>query len=321
MVRPLKVSKYKVPKKLVPEKKQSTTPLIWYGGKSNMADLIISQFPPHETFVEVFGGGGAVTMRKETSVIDIFNDIGSTSNFYKILRDHGEELYEKLYLTPYSRGDFEEIRASREHLQTVAQIIRNGEELTLYDKIEWARSFYVCIMQSYSHEENASSWKNSKTMDLANNWNTHIEDLPRFVERLRKVVIENQDFMKILKMYDAYHTLFYLDPPYVEETRSSKNNYVHEMPVSRHEEMLFWLTTQMTGQAIVSMYDHQLYNKYLAKWRKVEKTQKGMIHNNSVKDPGTRTEILWVKEHQYGLWGYQSDITQAEMAGMGMEEK
>lgn len=309
---------YAPPKKKVPVEKQSSTPLIWYGGKSRDAQSIIAQFPPHNTYVEVFGGGGAVLMAKDTSVIDVYNDIGEVSNFYKVLRDHGEELYDALYLTPYSREEFE---ICKETLKMFAQMRNDGTTIESKEElVEWARCFYIRVMQSFTHEQQAATWKNSKTMDLANNWNNHIEDLPRFVERLRKVVIEKLDFMKLLKMYDAPHTLFYIDPPYVEDTRASVNNYVHEMPFDRHKELLTWLTKDMRGQAIVSMYAHDLYDSYLKDWRRVTINHVSMIHNSNSKANNTRTEVLWVREHLYGLWSYQSDIEQANLAGMEMEE-
>lgn len=43
--------------------------------------------------------------------------------------------------------------------------------------------------------------------------------LPKVQERLKKVVIENLDFERLIKTYDRPNALFYLDPPYVGTER------------------------------------------------------------------------------------------------------
>lgn len=324
MVRPLKARKVTVPKKKVPREKQTATPIVWYGGKSRDGAEIISNFPPHDTFVDVFGGGGAITFLKDPSVLDVYNDIGNVSNFYRILRDYGEELYESLYLTPYSREEFEDCVKGWRELSNKA--VNGIEKLDVTDQIEWARAWYVSVMQSFTHEERAKTWKNSKTMDLANTWNTHVEDLPRFIERLRKIYVEHRDFMEVLKLYDSEKTLFYLDPPYLPETRTSQNNYENEMPLARHKEMLRWLNESMKGQAVVSMYAAELYDTELSKsngWRRLTIEHISMIRNSSG-TVGTRTEVIWIKEHNYGLWSFYYDEVEkqkqssANVAGLSL---
>jgi DNA adenine methylase len=117
--------------------------------------------------------------------------------------------------------------------------------------------------------------------------------------------IENMDFAELIKLYDKPTTLFYCDPPYMEKTRAegAKNTYKHEMPVERHAELLTQLQA-IQGQAVVSGYDCDLYNYKLHLWRTVRKTTKSSIQNrNSIEDRDSRTEVLWIKEHHYGLWG------------------
>lgn len=310
MVRPLKSRpyKFKPPKKVVPKEKRTVTPIVWYGGKSRDAAAILSQFPPHDTFVDVFGGGGAITFAKTPSIVDIYNDLGNVSNFYKTLRERGEELYEALYLTPFSREEFYNCKEEVKEILSKYGPDENGnanyKAMDDVEKLEWARCWYVVVMESFSHEENATSWKVMKTGDQASGWNTHIDELPRFIERLKSVVIENLDVMKVLKLYDKPDTLFYLDPPYVAETRAegARKAYAHEMPLDKHQQMLNYLRYNLQGQAVVSMYDHKLYNEMLEGWRRVEIVHPSMIKNSSAKDTGSRTEVLWIKEHRYGLW-------------------
>lgn len=314
MVRKLK-SRFKAPKKVVPRDKRSVTPLVYYGGKSRDSQAIIAQFPPHDTFVDVFGGGGAVIFAKEPSVVDIYNDLGNVSNFYKCLRDYGDDLYDALYHTPFSR---EEYYKSRDLLSSYIEQKMNKNLMSDDDLVEWARCWYVVIMQSFTHEERSTSWKVTKSMDLANAWNGHVDDLPRFIEKLRTIVVENMDFMQVLKLYNSPKTLFYLDPPYADNTRKSTNNYVNELTDARHVEMLTWLTTELKGQAVVSMYSNPTYEQYLKDWRRVSIVHNGAIHNSKGKS-SERKEIIWVKEFLHGLWSeefQEPEISQATLPGI-----
>lgn len=318
MVRKLKAPKYKAPKKVVPENKRTVTPLVYYGGKSRDSQFILNQFPPHETFVDVFGGGGAITFAKFPSKVDVYNDLGNVSNFYKVLRDYGDELYEKLYLTPFSRQDFYN---ARDFITPLVQKYLDEKKLLPDEMVEWARCWYLVIMESFSHEEKATSWKVSKTVDLTNGFNSHVEELPRFVDRLRSVTIENLDFMKLLKLYDSQDTLFYLDPPYVKGTRGegARGAYVHEMPIERHKEMLDYLTIDLKGQAVVSMYAYPMYDDMLKDWRRVSIKHPGGI-KNSHSVTGDREEIVWVKEHIYGLWSLPEAYQSSDVPGVLRQE-
>ena len=80
--------------------------LPYYGGKQSKMNWLLSHFPPHQTFVDVFGGGGSVAFSKPPSALDIYNDIDTRlCNFFWVLRHpvHGKVLLRALELTPCSR--------------------------------------------------------------------------------------------------------------------------------------------------------------------------------------------------------------------------
>lgn len=318
MVRQLKsrALKPKAPKKVLPKDKRSVTPLLYYGGKSRDAAWIVSHFPPHDTFVDVFGGGGAITFYKYPSKLDVYNDIGNVVNFFKVLREYGDELYEALYNTPYSREEFYECRKKWSDMSDL-WLTDNWPD-NWEDRVEWARAWFVTIIQGYAHEESTKSpWKPSKTMDLSFSWTNRVDDLPRFTERLRRIVIENMDFARVIDMYDSPVTLFYLDPPYTDSSRQAHSNYTHEMPVGRHIEMLEQLQN-IKGQAVVSMYSDPLYEKALSGWSRDTVTHPSSVQNSRSLADGrsNRTEVLWVKEKHYGLWTpYPTQESPAYVAG------
>lgn len=238
------------------------SPVKWYGGKYYQAKDIINLFPEHKSYVEVFGGAGHILFRKQPSEIETFNDIDNCLYlFFKILRDENKllKLRTALELTPYSREEFN-------YCVNTWQI----EE----DEIEKIRKWYVVVMQSFSND--MSTWSYSKTISrrsmsqCVSQWLGKIEnDIPNAVERLKKVQIENLDFIECIKKYDSKDTLFYLDPPYIHETRKSKDVYIHEMNTDRHRELV-QLLLDIKGKVILSGYDHEVYDNLINNgWDKI----------------------------------------------------
>lgn len=263
----------------------------WYGGKHSMAKRIIALMPKHEVYVEVFGGGGHVILNKKRSNLEVYNDINKgLFALFNTLRDKEKAmiLKEKLELTLYSKDEFDFALENWEN-----------EE----DEIERARMFYVLCMQSFS--AGLKSWKSDKSNRSASlnpalkRWLNNInESLPYAVERFKTVQVENQSYEKILERYDSKDTCFYLDPPYIHDTRgvSARDAYHHEMDDSMHKDLVDRLL-EIKGTAIVSGYDHTIYDRISeGEWEKVflgevskvcQKSEKG-----GVKDKGQ--EFLWI---------------------------
>lgn len=291
--------------------KEDRTCLIYYGGKSRDADWIISHFPPHSTFVDVFGGGGAVSFRKRPVATNIYNDIGNVANFFRTLRTYPDALYRALYFTGFSREEYERCRDNWERAMAKAQASENPD-----DWVEWARQWFTVINQGYTHEEKSDTWHIAKQVNSARALANHVDDLPRIADFLRSnVQIEHADFEYVVKTYDIGPScLMYFDPPYSAETRYETGNYENEMKLEDHERLLK-LLVNMKSQAVVSNYSSQLYEDYLAGWRRVTRTHKSAIQNSrSVGNRGDRTEVLWIKEAHHGLWHWQN--TPAYVAGI-----
>ena len=84
--------------------------LRYHGGKWRLADDIIALMPRHRRYVEPFGGGASVLLRKPRSPAgELYNDLdGSIANLFAVLRDReaAAELTRVVALTPYSRDGF-----------------------------------------------------------------------------------------------------------------------------------------------------------------------------------------------------------------------
>ena len=260
------------------------SPINWYGGKYYMAKDIIELFPKHHMYVEGFGGACHVLFRKERSDMEVYNDLHSGLYlFFKFIRDNNEEFIRKLTLTPYSREEFE----------------NSKDWMFEEDDIEKARKFYVRTMQSVASNGGwcyAKSKSRRGMCQSVSRWLGNIEEnLSGAIERLKEVQIENLDILDLIKKYDKEDTLFYLDPPYVPETRKQKKSYNCEMTREQHIELIDTLIN-VKGKVILSGYDNDIYNKLLDNgWKKVilgKFSKRGQKTNNGELTKGK--EFVWI---------------------------
>jgi DNA adenine methylase len=249
--------------------------LKYYGSKFRLAKWIIEHFPKHRHYVEPFGGSASVLLVKEPSQLETYNDLnGLLVNFFRVLRDRPAELIHKINLTPWSRAEYEFCLF----------------EPTIDDAVEMARRLYfrlwMCFQASMSCARGNFRRHKNGTRPLAKD--IKIEDLIEASKRLKYVQFESRNAFQLIKEFDSPDTLFYLDPPYLFETRTSTNAYSHEMTDDDH--LAFADTLYQTkGPIILSGYPSKLYaDLFEAKgWKKVEKEAPT---NAGVK----RTECLWL---------------------------
>ena len=260
------------------------SPINWYGGKYYMAKNIIEIFPKHKMYVEGFGGAAHILFRKEKSELEVYNDLHSGLYlFFKLLRENNEEFIRRLSLTPYSREEFE----------------NSKQWMYEEDEIEKARKFYVRTMQSVASNGGwcyAKSKSRRGMCQSVSRWLGNIEEnLEGAIERLKEVQVENLDILELIKKYDKEDTLFYLDPPYISDTRKQKKSYDYEMTDERHKELVDILI-EVKGKVVLSGYDHPIYNKLLDNgWSKVvlgEYAKRSQKTNEGELSKGK--EFVWV---------------------------
>lgn len=177
------------------------------GGKAYLAPWIIEHFPPHKCYVEVFGGGAAVLLTKEPSHTEVYNDLdGDLVQFFRVLREREEELVEWLDKVPYAREQHQEFKED----------FYSGERPD--DPIERAgRFFYLRYSQYASKYRTPSGFAGAHQRNKARKLRNATEELHKFAERFRDVQIEKLDFEELIPRYDSEDTLFYCDPPYMDE--------------------------------------------------------------------------------------------------------
>src|ERR1041385_959981 len=86
-----------------------TRPVLrYFGGKWMLAPWIIEHFPAHRTYVEPFGGGASVLMRKPRSFGEVYNDIdGEIVNVFRMIQREHRALQALLAATPFARDEFD----------------------------------------------------------------------------------------------------------------------------------------------------------------------------------------------------------------------
>lgn len=259
-----------------------TRPVIrYYGGKYRLAPWIIEHMPQHRVYVEPYCGASSVLMRKARSYAEIINDLdGEIVNLFRVLRDRGDEFEKKIRLTPFARDEFD------------------LSYVWCEDPLELARR---TVVRAYMGFGTSSATKrptgfrgdsNKSGTTPAHDWANYADAIPGIVERLRGVVIENDLAVAIIKKYDCSDGLFYIDPPYMAETRSKGQfgNYQHEMSNEDHVELLD-LLQEVDGRVMISAYSCPLYEEKLKDWQRIEKT----THADGALD---RVEVLWLNyEH------------------------
>ncbi|MBU3121354.1 DNA adenine methylase [Acinetobacter soli] len=268
-------------------------PLIRYhGGKFRIADWIISQFPSHRTYVEPFGGGGSVLLKKEPSSIEVYNDLDNEIvNLFRVLRNSEQRklLEEQLYLTPFSRDEF------------------NEAYIECHCPVEKARRMIIRAQMGFG---SAGATKGSTGFRMAGGrqknyeirlWGEYPSRLSDFAKRLKNVLVENRDALEILTHYDGTDTLFFIDPPYVRSTRTANiKAYKYEMTDQDHIELIESIK-KLKGKVIICGYEHELYDTRLTTWKKMTKDVQASGNRGGV----TRKECLWISPsaQQYDLFG------------------
>jgi DNA adenine methylase len=258
----------------------------YHGGKWVLAPWIVRHFPAHRIYVEPFGGGGSVLLRKPRSFGEVYNDLdGEVVNLFLVARDQGLELQRRLALTPFSRAEFDlSYKISSDAVEQARRtVVRAGmgfaSNLTRPNRDgSPQRTGFRC-----------NGWRSNTS--APRDWAGLPDSYAAIISRLQGVVIENRDAAKIILTQDAIDTLFYIDPPYVHSTRTADAGgthraYRHELNDQQHEDLAA-LLHQLKGMVVLSGYGCDLYKRLYRDWHRVEKS-------TYADGARARVEVLWL---------------------------
>lgn len=217
----------------------------WIGGKKLLRNKILEAFPEQGTFnryIEVFGGAGWVLFSSEKHAkTEVYNDVnGNLVNLFRCVKYHPEALQKELEFILMSREQF---FAAKEQM-----------ELKSLTDIQRAARFYILIKESFGSGLHSFGVR-PKNMENV------VGCILEVSKRLNVVVIENQDFERILKTYDKKDTLFYLDPPYFKTEKYYSDRFMPEDHVRLNEAL-----KRIEGKFLLSYnnceYIQELYGSY-----------------------------------------------------------
>lgn len=285
--------------------------LRYHGAKWRAASWIVACLPvEHDVYIEPFGGSAAVLLNKTRSTIEVYNDLdGEVVNFFRMLRERPDDLVRALHWTPFAHA---EKKLSHEPTD---------------DPLEAARRFYVRSYLTISGPTAQwnSGWRRQKKLSRGRNGRSNmkpaatsfmeLEHLYQVAERLRGVIIEQENALDLIRRYDHARAAFYVDPPYVAETRKrwKASAYKHEMTDTQHRELAAVLQA-CTGMVILSGYDGDLYRELFPDWHRLDREFR--TNGNTA---GTATESLWLNDAARAALDRERDAQERDRLPYQME--
>jgi DNA adenine methylase len=239
--------------------------LRWFGGKWRLAPWIVEHLPPHDAYVEPYGGAASVLLRKPPAKLETWNDLhGRLVNFFTVLREQPEKLIELLELTPYAREEYERAREVSP------------------DPIEDARRFFVLGGQGRVGAAGSAElgrvhgWR--YVVDVAARHGSppyrefsSLEHLREVARRFRHVQIENDQATTVVERYDAAGVLHYVDPPYWDPTADFHSRYAHSMKGEDEHVRLAEVLHACRGMVVLSGRPSALYERLYGDWRRIDR--------------------------------------------------
>lgn len=257
-------------------------PFAYFGGKTRLADRIVSLLPEHRHYVEPFAGSLAVLLAKPPSKLETVNDIdGHLMTFWRVLRDRPDDLMRVAALTPHSRAEHQECMDI------------DGA----HDELERARRVWGMLTQGRTGTMRRTGWRYFSKPAGTNNsmpqyLDAYLARMAPAAARLRSVSLECRPALEVIQNYGQHHEVcLYLDAPYEGVTRPrTYDGYRHEMRATADHVELLDAALGCKAAVVISGYRSPTYDELLTDWDSIEiaaHTGQGAAGT------GARTEVLW----------------------------
>jgi DNA adenine methylase len=253
--------------------------LRYFGGKWAIAPWVLAHLPPHRVYVEPFGGGASILLRKPRSTIEVYNDLdGEIVGIFRVVQDPAtcRELVRRLRRTPYARREFARaFEPSGDPITRAARAITRAYQ-----------SFHHEALFNLGKTTFADARHRAGGHCKAHEWASYPRSLATVCRRMQGVIVECRDAREVLRAQDTPDTLFFVDPPYLPATRSEAG-YRHELDQAEHVALLAALRA-LQGLVVLAGYPSALYDQHLPGWRRVQR------QHHAAGSLRPRTEALWI---------------------------
>lgn len=262
-------------------------PIAYPGCKERSLPELMPLLPVTDTWVDVFGGTGVVTLNRPQSKLEVFNDISSgVVAFYRCIVDSKklDQLCTRLDLTVHSREEYIYCKKTWKEDQL--------------DDVERAARWYYSIAYSFGSVGRNFGRSLNPVATISGDIKSRIPLFETIHKRFERVQIENLDWRLMLKDYDSPTAVLYLDPPYygadIYEDGFSKADHIE----------LCTRVFNCEGFVAVSSYENELYDKFpwdsVHKWPvRISVTSKALkTETSNLKRIGksSNIECLYIKE-------------------------
>lgn len=246
----------------------------YMGNKTNLLDMILPSIPQHTTYVEVFGGTGAVLLNKQRSKYEIYNDYNSMLvSLFNVVRTRPEEFlsHVELFLNSEQlhKQYYKEI-TSKEYSESS---ISNDLELDIATK-------YFFVMSTVFRARFGAGYNYSLDESCKNVFMNKYPYIMDIHKRIKNCVILNKSYKDLLKssQLNSEDVFIYLDPPYVDTEYAYKNAIESQFTIDDHVN-LFNMLKNMKSKWMLSYEDdefiRELYSDFFFKEKDVNRPQKG----------------------------------------------
>lgn len=262
-----------------------------FGGKKYLSKHIIANLSPVfdkiQNYVEPYCGMINVLINKpKLNHTEYANDLDPQIYWMLYYAQNYPQLFtDKLKTVTYSEETFNN---ALNYLKTYS----------FDNTFEFAVAAYIRKRMSRMADGKNYSWSErlrGGQPESLNAWETSIDNIATFSNRIKDVILSNQDAFNFMlthdfKTRDKAKTLYYCDATYIGDKRTTKKVYDCEMSVEQHKQLCDFANTTKNYIAI-SGYENKYYNEWLKNFNVVGKEI--VNHSGQNKKKNKRVELLW----------------------------